>query len=100
MKWNWQQQDWPHFRYDAAALVPLEKQFLLHSGEFMGAFRHIDAPHKDALRIELISDEALKTSEIEGEILNRDSVQSSSSSNSGLGPARRASRPPNAASPR
>jgi Fic family protein len=86
MQWNWQQKDWPTFRYDAAALEPLEKQFLLHSGEFIGAFKHIDAPDKDALKIELISDEALKTSEIEGEILNRDSVQSSLIQQFGLGP--------------
>src|SRR5712664_794498 len=86
MKWNWQQKDWPAFRYDAAALAPLERQFLLHSGEFIGAFRHIDAPNKDALKIDLISDEALKTSEIEGEILNRSSVQSSLIQQFGLGP--------------
>lgn len=67
MTWNWQQTDWPRFRYDSAALEALEARFLLHSGEFMGAYRHIDAPDKDALRIELITDEALKTSEIEGE---------------------------------
>lgn len=86
MKWNWQQTDWPHFRYDSAALAPLEARFLLHSGEFMGAYRHIDAPDKDAIRIELISDEALKTSEIEGEILDRSSVQSSLIHQFGLGP--------------
>jgi Fic family protein len=86
MKWNWQQKDWPAFRYDAAALAPLERQFLRHSGEFIGAFRHIDAPDKDALKIDLISDEALKTSEIEGEILNRSSVQSSLIQQFGLGP--------------
>lgn len=86
MKWNWQQTDWPHFRYDSAALAALEARFLLHSGQFMGAYRHIDAPDKDALKIELISDEALKTSEIEGEILDRGSVQSSLLHQFGLGP--------------
>lgn len=37
------------------------------------------------IRIELISDEALKTSEIEGELLNRDSVQSSLRQQLGIG---------------
>jgi Fic family protein len=86
MKWNWQQTDWPRFRYDSAALAPLEARFLLNSGQFMGAYRHIDAPDKDALKIELISDEAVKTSEIEGEILDRRSVQSSLLHQFGLGP--------------
>ena len=89
MTWNWQQPDWPEFTYDAAALEPLEKRFLLRSGEFIGAFKHIGPDDRDTLKIELISDEALKTSEIEGEILNRDSVQSSLRQQFGLGTDKR-----------
>ena len=40
---------------------------------------------RETIKIELISDEAIKTSEIEGEILNRDSVQSSLRQQFGLG---------------
>ncbi len=86
MPWNWEQPDWPAFTYKTAALEPLEKTFLLRSGEFIGAFRHIGAKDRDRLRIELIGDEALKTSAIEGEILDRDSVQSSLLHQFGLGP--------------
>jgi len=85
MMWNWQQPDWPNFTYDSAALEPLEKQFLLLSGQFLGARKHIGANERDTLKIELISDEAVKTSQIEGEILNRDSVQSSLRQQFGLG---------------
>lgn len=85
MTWNWQKEDWPNFTYDAEALNGSEETFLLQSGEFNGAFRHVDADDQDVLRIELISDEALKTSEIEGELLNRDSVQSSLRQQMGLG---------------
>lgn len=88
MTWNWQQPDWPDFSYDSAALEPLERQFLVRSGEFIGAFRHIGADDRDNLKIEVIGDEAVKTSEIEGEILNRDSVQSSLRHQFGLGPER------------
>jgi Fic family protein len=77
MVWNWEQPDWPNFRHDQAAVEPLEKQYLLRSGEFIGVFKHVRPDDRDMLKIELISDEALKTSEIEGEILNRDSIQSS-----------------------
>src|SRR4051794_5914787 len=77
MTWNWEWPDWPDFCYISKALVPLEQQFLLQSGELVGACRHMGEEDKDTLRIELISDEAVKTSEIEGEILSRDSVQSS-----------------------
>ncbi|KXF78137.1 cell filamentation protein Fic [Paramesorhizobium deserti] len=85
MIWNWQQANWPELTYDAAKIEPLEKQFLLRSGEFIGAYRHIRPDEQDMLRIDLISDEALKTSEIEGEMLNRDSLQSSLRNQFGLG---------------
>ena len=83
--WNWQQPDWPNFSYDSKGLEPLEKQFLLKTGEFIGAFKHIGADDRDMLKIELISDEALKTSEIEGEILDRGSVQASLRQQFGIG---------------
>lgn len=83
--WNWQQSDWPRFTYDRAALEPLEREFLLRSGEVLGVFRHVGDDERDAIRIELISEEALKTSAIEGEYLNRDSLQSSLRQQLGLG---------------
>ena len=85
MTWNWQQADWPHFTYDKKALEPLESEFLLRSGEFLGVFRHVGPDDRDQLRIELISEEALKTSAIEGEYLNRESLQSSLRQQLGLG---------------
>ena len=39
---------------------------------------------KDQLLVEVLSDEAMKTSEIEGEYLNRDSIQESIKKNLGL----------------
>jgi len=82
--WNWQQDDWPEFRYDASKLAALEAEFLHQSGVFAGAVRHVGDEDKQQLAIEIISDEALKTSEIEGEILDRDSLQSSIRRNFGL----------------
>ena len=86
MQWNWEHSEWPDFLYDSKALEPLEQQFLRQSGEFTGVLRHLGAVGQDALRIELISEEAVKTSEIEGTILNRDSVQSSLRHQFGIGP--------------
>jgi len=77
MDWNWTLAGWPHFRYDAAALAELEQRFLMASGEVLGAVRHVSDDERDGLRIELLGDEALKTSAIEGEVLDRASVQSS-----------------------
>lgn len=77
MQWNWQYADWPNFRYDTASLVPLEQKFLQSAGEIIGAVRHFNEHDSSQLRIELLSEEAVKTSEIEGEFLDRASVQSS-----------------------
>jgi len=88
MSWNWEKPDWPNFTYDSTVLEPLERRFLLRSGEFIGAFRHIGADDQETLKIQLISEEAVKTSEIEGEILDRDSVQSSLRHQLGLGAER------------
>ncbi|MDK1376419.1 MULTISPECIES: Fic family protein [unclassified Sinorhizobium] len=77
MQWNWTQQGWPEFTYDPVRLEPLEQQFLLSSGEVVGAIRHVSDDERDQLRIEVLSEEAVKTSEIEGQMLDRLSVQSS-----------------------
>lgn len=82
--WNWQQADWPQFRYDSAKLEALEAEFLRQSGVFIGAVKHVSDDDRQQLTVELISDEAFNTSEIEGEILNRDSLQSSIRRNFGL----------------
>lgn len=77
MIWNWQQKDWPHFTYDSGFLKEMEARFLIQSGVLLGTCQHIGEADQIALTVDLISNEALKTSEIEGEILNRDSLQSS-----------------------
>lgn len=88
MTWNWDQPDWPRFAFDSKAIEALEQRFLLQSGEFIGAYKHVNAEDQESLKIELISEEAVKTSEIEGEILNRDSVQSSLRAQFGIGDER------------
>lgn len=77
MQWNWQQPTWPNFTWDRAALESQEERFLYESGLLFGAYQHIPEEDKNDLRIELICQEALMTAEIEGEYLNRASLQAS-----------------------
>jgi Fic family protein len=77
MKWNWQNTIGQTSDTTPQALVPLEQKFLQSAGEVIGAVRHFNDDDSNQLRIELLSDEAVKTSEIEGEFLDRVSVQSS-----------------------
>lgn len=75
--WNWQQPDWPNFSYDVKACRTLEDKFLLQSGQSLGGFKYINEQDENTLKIELITDEAVYTSAIEGEYLSRDSIMSS-----------------------
>ncbi len=77
MLWNWQHHDWPNFVWNSNRLVAAERRFLLSGGLFIGAIKHLGSNECNQLTVETISNEALKTSEIEGEILDRASVQSS-----------------------
>jgi Fic family protein len=77
MVWNWQQSDWPDFAYDSARLLALESRLLHESGLLFGAFAHLEDAEQRALTVDLIGDEALMTARIEGEYLDRDSLESS-----------------------
>src|SRR6516162_6794767 len=93
MTWNWQQPDWPTFRWDRARLEAAEKQFLVSGGMFVGTVRHLGSEERDQLTVDAMSTEALTTSEIEGEILDRASVQSSLRKQLGLAADERRVRP-------
>ena len=75
--WNWQRPDWPDFRHDESRIRTMEAEFLRRSGVHVGAFSHLETSDQESLKAELLSDEALLTSKIEGELLDRDSLQSS-----------------------
>lgn len=93
MTWNWQKPDWPNHTWDASRLREAEEQFLLGSGMFAGSIKHLNEQNRELLTIEAISTEALTTSEIEGEILGRASVQSSIRRQLGLAADHRRVRP-------
>jgi len=77
MKWNWQQSDWSQFSWNRALLARPEEQFLLGGGVLIGTARHLGEDQRIQLAIDEMIVEAMTTSEIEGEFLNRASVQSS-----------------------
>jgi len=84
MKWLWKLPDWPKFTFDQLQLKTFEADFLYLSGMLSGSFQHINDETQKTLIIDLASDESLNTSEIEGEHLNRDSIQSSIKRHLGL----------------
>lgn len=58
-------------------MLDYELEFQRNAGKIIGAIQHLEESSKDVLKVEILSQEAISTSNIEGEVLNRDSVQSS-----------------------
>ncbi|MDA1354018.1 MAG: Fic family protein [bacterium] len=83
-KWCWEHNNWPQFEYDSVLMDAREDEFWHESGKLWGASTHLTENNKTELRIELMSDEAIFNAEIEGEFLERDSVQRSLKRHFGL----------------
>lgn len=93
MTWNWQKSEWPNFRWDNARLAVAEKEFLLGAGMLAGTIKHLGQRDRDQLTVESMTTEAVTTSEIEGEMLDRASVQSSILRQLGLAADKRREKP-------
>lgn len=77
MRWIWQQTDWPDFHYDTRLLEARDIAFRIHSARLTGCFEALPMAYQEEATIDLMLSEAIKTSAIEGEELNRESVRSS-----------------------
>lgn len=84
MPWNWQLPGWPKFQYQSDRLALLEKEFLMAAGSCSAFFKKIDEPDQKQFLIEILSTEGEKSSRIEGEFLDRESLQSSIQRHFGL----------------
>jgi Fic family protein len=76
-EWVWAHPDWPQFQYELARIQEREQRFLMCAGELSGVIRYLSEDEKQTMTLELVGLEAFKTSEIEGELLDRESLQSS-----------------------
>ncbi|MFO0774076.1 MAG: Fic family protein [Nitrospiraceae bacterium] len=84
MPYNWQQPGWPIFRYDLSSIEETLLKLAEKSGRASGLFTGLSAEAQLEATVEMMVVEALKTSEIEGELLSRKDVRSSIRKNLGL----------------
>ena len=82
--YNWQRQEWPNFTYNIDNEKGTLYQFALQTGEVTGMLKGLPAETAMQAVIDMMVAEALKSSEIEGEYLNRGDVMSSIRNNLGL----------------
>lgn len=73
----WQAGDWPAWRFDLAALVQPLADVSRAQGLLMGRLADVGMALRDQTSLSVLTEEVIKTSEIEGEHLNIQSVRSS-----------------------
>lgn len=77
MKWVWQKKEYPKYIFDPTKYSNLESQFLVNAGNIRGTLSTLDKTSNENSFVQIILEEALSSAKIEGEVLRRDSVQSS-----------------------
>lgn len=89
MVWNWELAQWPHFRFDPERISPQGKKFLLQAGSASAFLKNIEKQEYHYFVVEILSSEGLESSKIEGEILDRESLQSSIKQHFGIHPRKK-----------
>lgn len=84
-KYNWQLPDWPNFQYELSGLHESLLAIAEKAGYISGKLTHLNANLQTEALINLMVEEAVKTSEIEGEYISRPDVRSSIKNKLGLG---------------
>jgi Fic family protein len=82
--YNWQYKNWPEFTFDSSSIDNALMKFMLKAGELKGIISALPEDISTETIIQIMVSEAIKTSEIEGEIINRIDVMSSIRKNLGL----------------
>ena len=77
MQYNWQYKNWAKFEYDSSVIDQIIIKFALETGELKGMIDTLSEDVKQETIIQFMIDEAIKTSEIEGEFYSRQDVMSS-----------------------
>src|SRR6218665_964012 len=73
----WQADDWPNWRYDLSALTWPLTEVSRAQGLLLGRLADVGLALRDQASLAALTEDVVKTSEIEGEVLNVESVRSS-----------------------
>ena len=76
-KYIWQASDWPNWRFDLAALAEPMAEVSRAQGLLIGRLADVGMALRDQASLAALTEDVVKTSEIEGEQLNVESVRSS-----------------------
>ena len=76
-KYIWQRSEWPHWQFDSARLSELLAKVTLERGRLLGSMQSLGFKLAEEATLRVLTDDVIKSSEIEGEKLNPESVRSS-----------------------
>jgi len=77
MAYIWEHEEWPHLRWDAQPLSPLLARASREQGRLLGKMEGLGFDLRNEAHLRTLTEDVLKSSEIEGETLERDQVRSS-----------------------
>lgn len=80
----YQKPGWPGFTWDHAKVAQTLRELTFDQGRLLGKMDHLGFDLQEEAILTALTDEAIKTSEIEGESLNREEVRSSVARHLGL----------------
>jgi len=72
MTWCWQQKNWPDFTFDISGFNDLEAKFVAEYSKLLGVSSIVTAEQQQTFTIEMMREEALNSSRLEGEMLDRE----------------------------
>lgn len=84
MKYIWKRKNWGQFSYDEAAILKPLSQLRVLQGKLLGRVVALDLKLETEAQAAVLVEEAVRTAEIEGHKLNRDTVRSSVAKRLGL----------------
>jgi Fic family protein len=76
-RYIWQADDWPHWRYDVSALAGPLTEVSRAQGLLLGRLADVGMALRDEATLAALTDDVVKTSAIEGDVLDAQSVRSS-----------------------
>ena len=76
-KWIWEHKNYPNFQHNHTELDAVLSQASRNTGILEGTINTLNTSNTTSIQLDAVTNEILASSEIEGEILNRDSVRSS-----------------------
>ena len=83
-KYIWQQSDWSHWRFDMLALSKTLSEVYYAQGYLLGRMTALGFALCEEAALKIMTQEVIKTSEIEGELLSQEAVRSSIARKLGL----------------